>query len=206
VGIVNPYAQYLSFPARMMRTRRDHERFLDLIAAACFLRQYQKEARKDSKGREYVECDLEDYRIAHRIMSAILPSTLSSFPRSAKELYASFRECAKKRAGEENLDPAEITITQRELREATGLSQMFVKRNLRTLCEYEYLAEVGSFARGSRRGYRLMQDEELALVDLSSIPDPEELARTAKGAGLELQNIQSGAEWVKSGSDPLLQG
>ena len=206
VGIVNPYARYLSFPARMMRTRRDHERFLDLIAAACFLRQYQKKTHEDAKGRAYIECDLEDYRIAHRIMSAILPSTLSSFPRSAKELYASFRECAKKRALEESLDPAEITITQRELREATGLSQMFVKRNLRTLCEYEYLAEVGSFARGSRRGYRLMQDEELALVDLSSIPAPEELANAAKSAGLELQNIQSGAEWVRSGSDPLIRG
>lgn len=206
VGIVNPYARYLSFPARMMRTRRDHERFLDLIAAACYLRQYQKEVQKDAKGREYIECDLEDYRIAHRIMSAILPSTLSSFPRSAKELYASFRACAKKRASEESLDPEEVTLTQRDLREATGLSQMFVKRNLRTLCEYEYLVEVGGFQRGSRRGYRLVQDEELALVDLSSIPSPEELARIAAAAGLELQNIQSGAEWVRSGSDPLLQG
>ena len=77
---MNPYAQLLGFPARMMRTRRDHERFLDLIAAVAFLRQYQKGTRRTSR-QEYVECDLEDYRIAHRIMTAILPLTLSNFPR-----------------------------------------------------------------------------------------------------------------------------
>ncbi|HUW45712.1 MAG TPA: hypothetical protein VMW50_07945, partial [Dehalococcoidia bacterium] len=187
--IVNPYAHLLDFPARMMRTRRDHERFLDLIASIAFLRQYQKAPKADEHGRQYVECDLEDYRIAHRIMSAILPSTLSNFPRSASDLYASFRVLAKAKAEDENLSPVEVIVSQRELRESTGLSQMFVKRNLRTLCDYEYLLEVGSFQRGSRRGYRLVHDEELLLVDLSSILTPEELAKAAAVAGLELQNV-----------------
>jgi hypothetical protein len=206
VAIVNPYAPFVDFPARMMRTRRDHERFLDLIAAACFLRQYQKECRRDDRGREYIECDLEDYRIAYWIMAAILPSTLSSFPRAAGELYEAFRGYVHARSMADGLQAEDVVVTQRQLREATGLSQMVVKRALRTLCDFEYLSEVGSFQRGARRGYRLMQDEELRLVDLSAIPSPEDLARTAAAAGLELHNLQSGAQWVRSGAAPLSRG
>jgi len=186
LAIVNPYARFLGFPARLMRTRRDHERFLDLIAAAAFLRQYQKEAKQDERGREYVECDMEDYELAYRVMSAILPSTLSNFPRSARELYEKLRELARAKAQAERLGTCEVELSQREIREQSGLSQMFVKRNVRTLCEYEYLVEVGSFQRGSRRGYRLAEDEDLRLVDLSSIPTPEELRRKARAENLDL--------------------
>ena len=189
LAIVNPYAQLLGFPARMMRTRRDNERFLDLIASVCFLRQYQKNVKSDEHGREYALCDLTDYEIAYRIMSAILPLTLSNFPRSASDLYASFRALVKLQAEAEGLLPVEVVISQRELRESTELSQMSVKRNLRTLCDYEYLVEVGSFQRGSRRGYRLAEDQELSLVDLSSIPTPTELSASITAAGLDLQNV-----------------
>ena len=44
--IVNPYADRLAFPDTLMRTRRDHERFIDLIASVCFLRQYQKQEKE----------------------------------------------------------------------------------------------------------------------------------------------------------------
>ena len=42
VNIVNDFAPYLNFPVKLMRTRRDHDRFMDLIACVCFLRQHQK--------------------------------------------------------------------------------------------------------------------------------------------------------------------
>jgi DNA primase catalytic core len=189
LAIVNPYAQLLGFPARMMRTRRDNERFLDLIASVAFLRQYQKVESADEHGHQYVECDLEDYRIAYRIMAAILPLTLSSFPRSASDLYASFRALVHRHAQAESLSAFEVVVTQRELREATGLSQLVVKRAVRTLCDYEYLAPSGSFQRGARRGYRLLEDQELSLVDLSAIPTPTELEAAIAAAGLELQNV-----------------
>jgi hypothetical protein len=63
--MVNPFG----FPSTHMLTRRDN-----LIATACFLRQYQKPIKttKPSDGSEpveYIECDLEDYRIAYKIMT-----------------------------------------------------------------------------------------------------------------------------------------
>ena len=42
VNIVNDFAPYLNFPVKLMRTRRDQDRFMDLIACVCFLRQHQK--------------------------------------------------------------------------------------------------------------------------------------------------------------------
>jgi hypothetical protein len=36
-NIVNTFAQFLDFPVSSIRMRRDHDRFLDLIASVCFL-------------------------------------------------------------------------------------------------------------------------------------------------------------------------
>jgi len=95
--IVNPFASYLDFPTALVRTRRDHERFIDLIAAVCFLRQYQKErkrSRETSSGEEmeYIECDLTDYQVAYRIMvGGVLSSTFAELPRSLVRLYEELR-------------------------------------------------------------------------------------------------------------------
>jgi DNA primase len=172
--IVNPFADLLDFPSSMMRARRDHERFMDLIACVCFLRQFQKEAQEEG-GLAYIACDLEDYRVAHDLMQAILPSTLTNFPKAAMGLYEQLRAILHQKAKADELEVEKVSVTQREIREATGLSQMFVKRNMKILCDYEYLIGSGSGARGSKRSYRLFKDEELALIDLSVIPSPEEM-------------------------------
>jgi DNA primase len=148
--IVNPFADLLDFPSSMMRARRDHERFMDLIACVCFLRQFQKEAQEEG-GLAYIACDLEDYRIAHDLMQAILPSTLTNFPKAAMGLYEQLREILHQKAKVDELEVEKVSVTQREIREATGLSQMFVKRNMKILCDYEYLIGSGSGARGSKR-------------------------------------------------------
>jgi DNA primase len=170
--IVNPFADFLDFPSSMMRARRDHERFMDLIACVCFLRQFQKEAQEEG-GLAYIACDLEDYRVAHDLMQAILPSTLTNFPKAAMGLYEQLRAILHQKAKADELEVEKVSVTQREIREATGLSQMFVKRNMKILCDYEYLIGSGSGARGSKRSYRLFKDEELALIDLSVIPSPK---------------------------------
>jgi hypothetical protein len=160
----------------MMRARRDHERFMDLIACVCFLRQFQKEAQREEAGMAYIACDLEDYRIAHDLMQSILPFNFDELPQGCHgTLRAGARATAKEGRRRERLEVEKVSVTQREIREATGLSQMFVKRNMKILCDYEYLIGSGSGARGSKRSYRLFKDEELALIDLSVIPSPEEM-------------------------------
>ncbi len=179
--IVNPFASLLSFPTSLMRTRRDHERFLDLIASVCFLRQFQK-SEKEENGIRFIECDLEDYRIAFRIMAGILPSTLGGFPLSAKAVYDEVRKHIHHKAEESDLKPSEVSVTQREIRDVTGLPHMTIKRAFRVLVDYEYLIEGGLKIQGSRRVYRLSSDEPIRGIDLAMIPTPEVMA-------LKLQNI-----------------
>jgi hypothetical protein len=83
IMVVNPFWEHLRFPDTLMRARRDNERFVDLLAVVCFLRQFQKE-RKEHDGVPYIECDLADYRIAYEIMvNSVLPATLADFPKGS---------------------------------------------------------------------------------------------------------------------------
>ena len=172
VFIVNTLAEKISFPDTLMRSRRDHDRFMDLIATIAFLRQYQKE-EKEAEGVKFIECDMTDLKLAVDIMKDILPATLTNFPKSAISLYEELRKVICEKAKDENLLPFEVSISQRELREKTGLNQMFVKRNLRTLIDFEYLICLGSKSRGSRNAYRLVADQPIELMDLSKLLIPE---------------------------------
>jgi DNA primase len=182
--IVNPFADLLDFPSSMMRARRDHERFMDLIACVCFLRQFQKEAKEEA-GLAYIDCDLEDYRVAHDLMQAILPSTLTNFPKSSLALYETIRPIIRQKALDGNLSPVEVRVSQRELREKTGLSHDVIKWNMRKLVEYEFVKSVGNARNGGKKLYSLVEDASLNLVDTSVIPSPEEMEE-------KLQKIQSG--------------
>ena len=178
VLVVNEFAALLDFPDMLMRTRRDHDRFMDLIATVGFLRQYQKETKTTRDGKEYVMCDLEDYRIAYEIMvSGVLAATFLELPKSAVELYEALRETARTLAKKEGLKVHEKTFTQREIREYTGYGQSWIRENMRRLVEYEYVLPASSRNRGERWLYRLKADEEIATVNLSVVPDPEEIRK-----------------------------
>jgi DNA primase len=172
--ITMPYAHILDFPSHIMRSRRDHERFIDLIASVCHLRQFQKE-EKQVGDICFIECDLYDYRIAYDIMVGILPHTLQTFPTSAASLYKVVRSLLKEKAKQQGLLSTEVSITQREIREQSGLSQQFVKDNMRELVNYEYLQTEGITSRGMRKQYKLITDCDLNSLDLSMIPTPKEL-------------------------------
>jgi DNA primase len=182
VLVVNEFAAQLDFPDMLMRTRRDHDRFMDLIAAVCFLRQYQKTPQTAADGREYVECDLEDYRIAYEIMvKGILSATLLELPKSAVELYEALRELARKLSKKDGVKVHEKTFTQREIREQTGFGQSWIRENLRKLVEYEYVMLSSGKNRGERWVYRLKADEDIKTINLSVIPTPEKVSRVSTG-------------------------
>ena len=73
VLVFNPYAEVLTFPASTLKTRRDHEKFLRLINAICFLYQYQRRRKQltldGGETLEYIECTVADYRLAHELLS-----------------------------------------------------------------------------------------------------------------------------------------
>jgi hypothetical protein len=177
--IINDFAQYLDFPTALMRMRRDHDRFLDLIAAVCFLRQYQKK-EEYSGNVSFIRCDTEDYEIAYRIMiEGVLSSTMGELPRGAQMLYEDIRSWVRKEAKKQKLEAKEVSFTQRQIREATGLGHTWIKANVRKLVEYDYL----ELARGRERAksyYRIRADEDILAVDLSMIPTPGAMKEAAR--------------------------
>jgi hypothetical protein len=188
VLVVNEFAERLDFPDTFMRTRRDHDRFMDLIAAVCFLRQYQKE-KNYANGTEYIECDLEDYRIAYEIMvKGVLTVTLMELPKSAVELYEALRSMARKLATKDGIKVKEKTFTQREIREQAGYGHTWIKNNLRLLVEYEYIIMTRGGKERSRGVYRLRDDCDIESLNLAMIPVPEEMER-------KLKSGQSGQRW-----------
>jgi hypothetical protein len=175
--IENSYASELNFPHAMVRTRRDHERFLDLIAGVCFLRQYQKEIKRD-EDIEYISCDDVDYAIAFEIMmGGALESTLREITAGTASFYETFRGVARDAAKKERVKPAEVRITVRDIRESAGLSNTWIKEQLRILVDYEYIIREGSVKERSRGFYRLRADEPMESLDLSMIPTPEEMKK-----------------------------
>jgi hypothetical protein len=173
--IVNDFAPLIGFPTSLMRSRRDHDRFLDLIACVCYLRQYQKRDEK-AGNLEFIRCDLADYRVAYRIMTeGVLASTMRELSAGAQLLYEELRKLARTEAKRQRVETTEVALTQRQIREYTGLTHTWVRLNLRQLVEYEYLSVRGGSER-SKGFYRLKEDVSLVGADLSMIPSPEAMA------------------------------
>jgi hypothetical protein len=171
--IVNDFAPLIGFPTSLMRSRRDHDRFLDLIACVCYLRQYQKQAEK-AGSVEFIRCDVSDYRVAYRIMiEGVMSSTVRELPTGAVGLYAELRTWVVSEARRQKLKAEEVSFTQRHVREITGLGHTWIKQALRQLVDYDYLAIARGGAERSRAYYRLREDVEIKGIDLSMIPAPE---------------------------------
>ncbi|MBN1181880.1 MAG: hypothetical protein JXB49_06305 [Bacteroidales bacterium] len=175
VIIINSFARYLNFPDSAMRTRRDHDRFIDLIAVVCFLRQYQKELKNDGR-IDYIECDLTDYEVAYNIMvNGVLSSTMIELPKGAMNLYEEVRKMAKKIGKENNLNCEEVSFSQRELREYSKFNADSIKKYLKVLVDYEYIQVNSGKNRGTRFLYKLRKDESIENIDLSIIPAPKDM-------------------------------
>ena len=179
IFIVNDFAQHIRFPTNLMRTRRDFERFLDLIAAACFVRQFQKK-RHVRNNIEYIKCDLVDYEWAYRIIMKTLASTLFELATGTFDFYEQLRAMTRKLGARKGLKASEVSVTQRDMREHTGANQVWIKRQLRILVEYEYVIVIKGGGTRTRGYYRIREDEAITSIDLSMIPKPEEMAELIK--------------------------
>jgi hypothetical protein len=179
IFIVNNFARHMKFPANIMRTRRDFERFLDLVAAVCFVRQFQKK-RYIRNNIEYIKCDLNDYGTAHGIIMKTLASTLFELSTGTIDFYEKLREMTRKLGAKKGLKANEVSVTQRDIREYTGYSLEWVKKQLRILIDYEYVIVTKGGGSRVKGFYRIREDEPISKIDLSMIPTPEKMAELIK--------------------------
>ncbi len=81
VAVVNPFAEHLSFGDHQTRARRDHAKYLSLIAAVALLHQHQRPARTVMhRGQEltYIEATREDIQLANQVAHEVLAARWTS--------------------------------------------------------------------------------------------------------------------------------
>jgi DNA primase catalytic core len=160
LAVVNPYAHQLTFLDDRTRTRRDHEKYLTLIDTIALLHQYQREVKTVTRGGkliEYVEVALEDVAIANQLAHEVLGRSLDELPPQTRELLLRLDQMVTERSQAQALPRAEIRLTRRELREATGIGDTQLRVHLERLVGLEYLL-VHRGARGQSFVYELLYD------------------------------------------------
>jgi DNA primase catalytic core len=141
--VFNPYADALTFLDDKTRTRRDHTKYLQLIATVAVLHQYQREIRAiDCGGGRTAPCvvaTLDDIAAANRLAHETLGRCLDEMPPQTRGLLALIeREVAARCAGKK-MERTDVRFSRRQVREATGWSNTQLHVHLKRLEDLEYL-------------------------------------------------------------------
>ncbi len=148
LGVVNPFAKYLTYPAHSLRSRRDHKKYLGLIRAIAFIHQFQRDVKTvqvDGEPVDYIEVTLDDIDKANKLAGEVLGQTMDELAQPSRTLLSLVYKMVKEIATEQNKTPDEIFFTRRMIREHIGWSDWQVKTHIKQLCELEYLAiRIGS--------------------------------------------------------------
>ncbi len=90
LAVVNPFADRLTFADTATRTRRDHVKYLTLIAAVTLLHQHQRQAKTATHagGRvvRYIESTAADITLANQLAHEVLGRSLDELPPGTRRL------------------------------------------------------------------------------------------------------------------------
>jgi DNA primase catalytic core len=214
--VINPYEKELTFIDDQTRTRRDHDKYLTLIASIALLHQYQREIKRVTAGDDSIECievELEDIEIANRLAGEILGRTLDELqPQTRRFLTLLHGHVA--RISESGVDQCDFRFTRKDVRGWTGWSQTQVGIHLSRLVDLEYVLQHRG-SRGQSFVYELLWKGEglddrpfvLGLVDVETLRKKGEAStttptsRSCEGEKTGLKRGQNGGE--TAGSRPI---
>lgn len=188
--VVIPRAEELSFRTDQTRMRRDHAKYLSLIAASALLHQHQRErlVRPAGDGDETcVVASVRDVELAGRLMAEIAGATLEGLLPQTRRLLALLDDYLNAKATSSKTERTELRFTQREVREAIGLSDRQLRRHLARLVELEYVVAFRTGV-GNGREYALLYDGQgrrgesflLGLVDPAKLSEPSQSKRDGR--------------------------
>ncbi|WP_299146765.1 CHC2 zinc finger domain-containing protein [uncultured Tateyamaria sp.] len=140
--VVNPFADQLGFANGQTRTRRDHMKYLSLIASIALLHQYQRDIKTvthEGKEISYVEVMPADIILANRLAKQVLSRTLDELPPQTRKLLIGITDWVTQEAKEQGVKPSSVGFKRKELRQQLGWSDTQLKLHLNRLVEMEYL-------------------------------------------------------------------
>jgi DNA primase catalytic core len=160
LAILNPYAQFLTFPDQTTRLRRDHEKYLTLIDTIAFIHQHQRTVKTAQRGAQhidYIEVTLEDIELANRIAHDVLGRSLDELPPQTRRLLKLVDGYVVAECERLKMKRADFRFSRKPVRAATGLSDTQLRLHLERLVQMEYLL-VHRGQRGQSFEYELLYD------------------------------------------------
>ena len=143
LDVLNPYAQFLTFPDQTTRLRRDHEKYLTLIDTLAFLHQHQRDIKTAQRGEqaiEYIEVTLADIELANRIAHDVLGRSLDELPPQTRRLLKLIDGYVNEQCTAQSIQRTDFFFSRRALREAINWGDTQLRMHLERLVELEYVA------------------------------------------------------------------
>jgi DNA primase catalytic core len=142
LDVLNPFAQFLTFPDQTTRLRRDHEKYLTLIDTIAFVHQHQRPvltAERAGQRVEYIEATLVDIELANEIAHDVLGRSLDELPPQTRRLLKLIDGHVGAECQRLGLRRSEYRFARRTLREAIAWGDTQLRLHLERLVELEYL-------------------------------------------------------------------
>ena len=179
----NPYAKDLVFGSTRLRSRRDHQKYLDLINVMALVHQYQRPIKSaqdiDGAPFQYIEVLKEDIARVDAIMREVLEQSTDELWPASRRMLAILEAWGRELpfAGGKTSH-----WTRREIRERTAWSDTQVRMVLGQLVEFEYVLQHGG-GQGRRALYQLA---EAPMPTVPKSPTSQNLAVTSQSPNCEV--------------------
>jgi hypothetical protein len=181
--VVMPWADQLTFRHDQTRMRRDHAKYLSLIASITLLHQHQRKvvqlnhnpkrerATKPQRGNISqdasvaqdpnafiaVQSTVEDVELANRLLSQVMGRSLDDLLPQTRQLLVLIDNLVNQQSGDQKLARNLVRFTQRQLRDAFGWQDSHVRKHLKRLIELEYVLAHRT-GHGNAKAYQLLYD------------------------------------------------
>lgn len=146
------------FPSSATRHRRDHAKMLSLVAAVTLLHQFQRERRTVTASGDdatFLVATAQDVEFGVDLARRVLARGTDSLAPQTARLLEAVRGRAGAVSRRAGVEPTDVDVTRREMRELLGWSDAQVRAATDRLVALEYLVVAGG-GRGRCRTYRLV--------------------------------------------------
>jgi hypothetical protein len=198
--VVNPFANDLTFPDALTRTRRDHLKYLTLIRSIALLYQHQRPVKtieRRGKSIEYIEAVESDITLANRLVEEILGRSLDELQPQTRRLLLLIDEKVRQECKRRKVERKDFFFSRRDVRGWTQWGNTVLKKHLARLEEMEYLL-VHRGGRGQSFVYELIFEctEQPGRVVLPGLIDIEKLHYNGNRSPLEESKSPTGRPQV----------
>jgi hypothetical protein len=126
----------------MIRTRRDHMKFLTLVRAIALLYQHQREIKTSTrKGKtlEYIEATTDDVKLALQLVTEVLTPSLEELQAQTRRLLLLLDTMVTGECTRLEIERLDYRFTRATVRQYTRWGDTQLRVHLRRLEELEYL-------------------------------------------------------------------